>query len=64
MNKKLLLYSMIIGMENMGAKYVKLDDTHIYFDIPKDSELNDEQLKRSKDAFTQMFNLGLKVRKL
>jgi hypothetical protein len=59
------LKGMILGMENMGAKFVKTDGFDVYFDIAKGSDIDDdEKLKRAKQAFTKMFGLGLKVRRL
>lgn len=59
------LKGMILGMENMGAKFVKTDGFDVFFDIPKGSDIDDDaKLKRAKQAFTKMFGLGLKVRRL
>jgi len=59
------LKGMILGMENMGAKFVKTDGFDVFFNIPKDSDIDDdEKLKRAKQAFTKMFGLGLKVRRI
>lgn len=54
----------ILGMESMGAEFVKIDGSDIFFNIPKDSDISDAKLKRAKEAFTEMFGLGLKVRRL
>lgn len=59
------LSGMIKGMEMMGAKYVKTDGFDLFFDIPKNSEIDDDdKLKRAKEAFTRMFGLGLRVRRV
>jgi hypothetical protein len=59
------LKGMISGMENMGAMFVKTDGFNLYFDIPKGSHIDDgDKLKRAKEAFTEMFGLGLKVRRI
>ena len=63
MEDLILLKGTILGMENMGAKFVKNDGCFVYFDIPKGSEIDDnEKLKRAKQPFKELFGLGLKVR--
>jgi uncharacterized protein (UPF0303 family) len=48
----------------MGAKFVKINDHFVFFDIPKGSEIDDnEKLKIMKRLFKESFHLGLKVRK-
>lgn len=64
MEDLILLKGNILGMEKMGAKFVKMDDEFVFFDIPKDSEIDDtEKLKTMKRLFKESFDLGLKVRK-
>jgi hypothetical protein len=59
------LKGMILGMENLGAKFVKIDGFDVFFNIPKGSEIDDDaKLKRAKQGFKKMFGLGLKVRRL
>jgi len=59
------LKGMILGMENLGAKFVKTDGFDVFFNIPKGSGIDDDaKLKIAKQAFTKMFGLGLKVRRL
>jgi hypothetical protein len=65
MSNSTTLKGMILGMENMGAMFVKTDGFNLYFDIPKGSHIDDDdKLKRAKEAFTKMFGLGLKVRRI
>ena len=65
MNNLTTLNGMILGMVEMGAKFVKIDKFHVFFDIPMGSDIdNDEKLKRSKHAFTKMFGLGLKINRI
>lgn len=53
---------MILGMEEMGAKYLKSDKFHLFFNIKINSEIdNDVNLKRAKDTIFKKFGLGLKV---
>jgi len=60
-----VLRGMILGMENMGAQFVKTDGLHVFFTIPKGSAIdNDAKLIRAKKAFTKMLGLGLKVRRI
>lgn len=64
MNRITTLKGMISGMEEMGAKFIKSDDFYLFFDITKGSEIDDdEKLKKAKIAFTEMFGIGLKVRR-
>lgn len=64
MENFLLLKGMIQGMEEMGATFIKTDGSHLYFEIPKGGQLDNEAgLKRAKDAFVERFNLGIKIRK-
>lgn len=64
MEDLILLRGNILGMEKMGAKFVKMDDEFVFFDIPKGSEIDDtEKLKTMKRLFKESFDLGLKVRK-
>lgn len=59
------LKGMILGMENMGAKFVKTDGFDVFFDIPKGSDIDDDdKLKRAKRVFTQALGLGLRVRRV
>lgn len=63
MEDLILLKGTILGMENMGAKFVKMDDQFVFFDIPKGSEIDDkEKLKIVKQPFKELFGIGLKVR--
>ena len=64
MNNLNTLKGMILGMEQMGAKYIKTDGVHLYFELQKENKFDDEKLKRAKDAFLSAFRLGLKVRRL
>jgi len=54
---------MIMGMEQMGAKFVKFDGIDIFFEIPEKSEINDiKKLRRARDAWMKTFCITLKVR--
>jgi len=65
MNNITTLKGMIKGMEMMGAEYVKTDGSYLFFNIYINSELDDnDKLKRAKEAFTKMFGLGLRVRRI
>ena len=65
MNNITTLKGMIKGMEMMGAEYVKTDGCDLFFNIPINSELDDnDKLKRAKETFTKMFGLGLRVRRI
>ena len=65
MSDSITLKGMIIGMENMGARFVKTDGFDVFFYIPKGTEIDDDiKLKRSKKAFTSMFGLGLRIRRV
>jgi hypothetical protein len=60
-----VLKGIIIGLENMGAKFIKIDETHMFIEIIKEGELDDEdKLSRTKTILTKMFNLGLKVKRV
>ncbi len=60
-----MLKGMIMGTEAMGAKFVKMDENHVYFKIVIGGELDDEStLSRCKEGFDRMLGLGLKVRKV
>lgn len=59
------LKGMIIGMEQTGAKFIKTDGFDVFFDIPKNSDIDDDiKLKRAKEAFTKILGFGLKVRRV
>ena len=65
MNSLTTLKGMIIGMQMMGAEYVKTDGFDLFFNIPKGSEIDDDdKLKRAKEAFTRFFGLGLRIRRI
>ena len=65
MGNSTLLKGMIQGMESMGAKFVKNDQFHFYFDIKKGSEIDDhEKLKKAKEIFMNQFNMGIKVKRV
>lgn len=56
---------MIAGMEQMGAKFIKTDGIDVFFDIPKNSDIDDEtKLKKAKDAFVKIIGVGLKIRRI
>ena len=64
MENFILLKGMIKGMEEMGATYIKTDGTHLYFEIPRGCQIdNEEYLKIAKETFFSAFGLGLKIRK-
>jgi len=59
------LKGMIKEMEAMGAEYVKTDGFNLFFNISKNSEIDDnDKLKRAKEVFIQMFGLKLRVRRI
>ena len=62
--KSINLYDgMVLGMEQMGAKFANFDGIDIFFEIPESSELNDiEKLRRARDAWKKTFLITLKVR--
>ena len=65
MNNLTTLRGMIKGMEQMGAIFIKTDGFDVFFNIQECSDIDDvEKLKRAKQAFTEMFGLGLKVRRI
>ena len=65
MKDLITLKGMILGMESMGAKFVKTNGFDLFFDIPKGSDIDDDaKLKRAKQAFAKMFGVGLKVRRI
>ncbi len=51
-----------MGMEQMGAKYIKLVGRDICFDIPIGGEMTKERLVRARQAFESICRLTLKVR--
>jgi hypothetical protein len=62
MNKYLILYGMKQGMENLGARFVKIEGDKVFFDIPKGSEIdNDERIGRAKLAFNR-YSIRLMIR--
>lgn len=65
MSMSMTLKGMIKGMEMMGATFVKADEFNIFFDIPKNGEIDDDvKLKKARDAFVKKFGLGLRVRRI
>jgi len=59
------LISMIKGMEVIGAKFIRYQDSHLYFEVKKDSEIDDkEKLKEAKSELTKYFGYGLKIRRI
>lgn len=65
MGNSILLRGMITGMKSMGAEYVKVDNNHFYFNVTKNSEIdNDDKLIRAKEAFKKTFGLGLKIKRI
>lgn len=56
---------MVMGMESLGAKFKKIDPPFIYFDIPKGSEIDDDdKLKRAYDAMRCVLGLRLKIKRV
>ena len=65
MENSTTLKGMILGMEQMGAKFVKNDGFHLFFDVPIGTDIDDEsKLKKAKQAFTELFSVGLKIRRI
>lgn len=64
-DQETLLKGMVIGMEMMGANYVKDDGTHMYFEIIKGSKMdNDEKLKLAQEAIYKLTGFGIKVKRV
>lgn len=50
-------------MEEMGAKFVKIDSEAMYFDIPTDSQMMDkEKQRRAAQAISGLLGLKLRVK--
>jgi hypothetical protein len=65
MNTTFILKGFISGLEKMGAKYIKNDGKHLFFEIPKNSPIDDEsKLKNAKKIITEMLGLGLKIKRI
>jgi hypothetical protein len=63
MSNSTLLKGMIKGMESMGATFVKNDECHLYFNVKKGSEIDNQTiLNTARDMFQKSFNIGLKIR--
>ena len=59
-----IVKGMILGMENEGAKFIKIDNFFMYFDIPKGSLIDDAgKIKRAKEAIFGLTGLSIKIRK-
>lgn len=59
------LKGFVIGMENMGAGFVKVDCSDIFFNVKKGSDIDDNsKLKRAKKAFSETSGLRLRVRRV
>jgi hypothetical protein len=58
MNNEVLL-GMILGMEQFGYKFDKIEENNIYFENVDPKKNNDEYLERGKLAFSKMLNLNI-----
>ena len=55
---------MMEGMKMMGAEFVKSDQSHLFFKIPINSDIDDpKKLKRAQKAFKDQFGLGLRIKR-
>lgn len=55
----------VLGMKGMGATLVKVDKTHLFFDIKIGSDIDDkEKLERVRDLVQTEFGLGIKIKKI
>ncbi len=60
MRMRVLLSSMIKSVEELGGRFVRLDDNFIYFDIPRGSLLGDEsRITGVICAFKETFNIDV-----
>lgn len=61
----LVLRGIILGAEKMGATFVKIDSTHIFFNVIKGSEIdNSEILERFRDVINDLYGLGIKIKRI
>lgn len=58
----LLLKGMILGLTDMGAIHLKTTAEKIYFEIKKESDLGEAELKRASTMFKKV-GLTLMVKK-
>lgn len=55
----------VSGMEDSGAKFRKIEPPFIYFDIPKGSEIdNDDKLQIAYQAIKGVLGLRLKIKRI
>ena len=60
----MMAQGIIIGMADMGAKFVKVDATHIFFDVTKGSEIDDnDKLLRANELIMSVTGLKMKIKR-
>jgi hypothetical protein len=66
MNQSDVIFIGIIkGMNQLGATFVKNDESYFYFDVKKGSEIdNKERLLRAKNILMKKYGMGLKVKRI
>lgn len=59
------LRGLVSGMEDEGAKFIKLERDSIHFEIPKNGILdNKEKLQLASWAFEELLSLKLRIKKV
>lgn len=65
MDSFLAIQGIILAVKEMGGTLVKVNSTHLYFDIKKGSEIDDhEKLQRFRDVLNDMYGLGIKIKRV
>ncbi len=56
---------MILGIENMGGIFVKRVDDYLFFDIPKGSDIDDdEKIKKASDLMKDFIGYKMKIKRV
>lgn len=65
MNNSLTTFKGIChGMELSGGKFIKVDETHVYFEIKKGSLLDDKEGMQNALKIFKHYGWGLKIKKV
>lgn len=63
MMKKWKSNGVMLGIESLGGKVVKITDTHLYLEVKENSDLNNnETLKRTQSLIKEMTGLKIKYK--
>lgn len=61
----LAIRGMVLAIKEMGGTLVKVNSTHLFFDVIEGSEIDDsKKLERFRDVLNEISGLGIKIKRV